>query len=558
MTKVLQYAREKNILEKPVIINALDEFSTFETQVHRLENIHGGTDGYKDRKYYHLIVSMSPEDTADLLNRKNGISTFSACVQDLIKETIEEQTFGKPGEKNKFRLLGEMSIHLDKGMDSKKDNPKLHAHIIFSSLDINTGRKFHLKDTDRWKMKQKTNELAQRYGFRVVGFENAHTKQHHKPQFDSSKTKRGSWIADLREVAEKALLSSSSLLEFYTNLSKAGVQITDKTKGARTRNDFLYTYTTKEGEQKKINGSKLSPNLSKGAVVKFFNSIEGRSNFKKTEQYSHKDIPLYYSGRIDLRNRVGRAADKATSLSSFVANLRADGVEIIERKIRGTSEKDERYSITGKDGRQYKYLAKTLNEKFSLKAMAGELNDHSFKSEISVPSSADEMKSCITEVAQNSSSIKDFCTQLQEKHDIYVYQDSINGTEVFNYRCTNCDDLEMSIVGCALQDSDIPTQDDLFSLTLEPSEKEMEENDELIITASISPSQPSSQHQESFVDVITQIIMAGENNSFKPNASSFNMDPCTSCPYADGKGDACESCMKPGASRKKIKEGRSR
>lgn len=144
--KALKYASGKNLLEHVEKRNILTDNPAKEMRATAQRYGKWNTD--KERKTFSLIISPNPSDNPT----PQQVMEITKAVLDKYFETIQ----------------GIIVLHKDKGKDSTKSNPILHAHFYGSVIDPMTGKNVHLSDSDVRKIRSWADKYAKsKFGWRA-------------------------------------------------------------------------------------------------------------------------------------------------------------------------------------------------------------------------------------------------------------------------------------------------------------------------------------------------------------------------------------------------------
>lgn len=113
----------------------------FGRQFERIQSLFEKTSG---RRYYHYILSLTPEETGTVPPEKATALGYQ----------LAEQTFGKQGYQ--FAVV------------THTDTTHVHDHIIVNAVNFNTGRKLHMTSRDLQTMKEQLNLLCRSHGLEEI------------------------------------------------------------------------------------------------------------------------------------------------------------------------------------------------------------------------------------------------------------------------------------------------------------------------------------------------------------------------------------------------------
>ena len=218
-----------------------------------------------ERKSFSIVLSPSPDD--------------SPTNEELIEvgRYLMRKYFG--------RIPYEMSIHLDRGNDAKKDKPVKHLHIYGGVIDPITGKKMHLSDSQRRRIQDDIDKyVSQKFGWMIIdrrGTSRTSTKGARRPS-----SGQYSWMEDLRRRVVAAYEKSNSFDDFRLKLKAAGVGVLLNRKDGTPRNELGFIFQSKTGEFVQCQGPRLDRMLSVLAIT---------AKWSPTPVKTHQDIK---KGRI--------------------------------------------------------------------------------------------------------------------------------------------------------------------------------------------------------------------------------------------------------------------
>lgn len=126
-TRAIDYAVDKNLLKAPIKRNLFSDKNPID-EMRETASKFGKWKTREERKSFSLIISPNPKDNPT----EEQVIEISEAVLDKFFPTIQ----------------GFLVLHKDKGKDSKKTNPILHAHFYGSVIDPITGKNIHLSNRD--------------------------------------------------------------------------------------------------------------------------------------------------------------------------------------------------------------------------------------------------------------------------------------------------------------------------------------------------------------------------------------------------------------------------
>ena len=138
---IQQYLLQEKKLRNSFISGSQVRARNFGKQFDQVQQLYGKTTG---RRYYHYILSFSPEETQQLSPRE---------VHQMGVELAEE-FFGKQGYQ--FAVV------------THTDTDHLHDHIVVNAVNLETGKKLHTSRQDLKQIKSRVNELCQSRGLQPI------------------------------------------------------------------------------------------------------------------------------------------------------------------------------------------------------------------------------------------------------------------------------------------------------------------------------------------------------------------------------------------------------
>ena len=212
---VLQEKKTNSDLVKGYEVDGMD----FGRQFERMQTLFEKTSG---RRYYHYILSLTPEETR----------TISPEKVNALGYRLAEQTFGNQGYQ--FAVV------------THTDTNHIHDHIIVNAVNFNTGRKLHMTSRDLQAMKEQLNLLCRRHGLEAIPDSG---KKIADGEYWTKRRGVDPWKQELRDVIELVGAQAKTYEEFKNTLKYDwNIEITrDTGKGM--------TYVHPSG--KKVRGKKL-------------------------------------------------------------------------------------------------------------------------------------------------------------------------------------------------------------------------------------------------------------------------------------------------------------
>ena len=212
---VLQEKKTNSDLVKGYEVDGMD----FGRQFERMQTLFEKTSG---RRYYHYILSLTPEETR----------TISPEKVNALGYRLAEQTFGNQGYQ--FAVV------------THTDTNHIHDHIIVNAVNFNTGRKLHMTPRDLQAMKEQLNLLCRSHGLEAIPDSG---KKIADGEYWAKQHGKDPWKQELRDVIALVGTQAKTYEEFKNTLKYDwNIEITrDTGKGM--------TYVHPSG--KKVRGKKL-------------------------------------------------------------------------------------------------------------------------------------------------------------------------------------------------------------------------------------------------------------------------------------------------------------
>lgn len=257
----------------------IDESRDFALQLEQTRLLYG-KNSYDERKYYHVIVSAARKDNATP-------EQHHAFAMEVAKKFFKN-----------FEFV--VATHID--------TQTVNSHIVVSATSIATGKKLHLSNGQYARMKDKVDEIGEKYGFSRLDWRKAVSERRQEGIEKTGETKaeveimkRGdvSWKDELREVIEAAKTLSATMDEFENHLMGYGVVIT-----RNTEKTLSFKHPDKE---KAIRAEKLG--FTKGEILDELAKNKRRSEHH-TNGRTEGTAGEGKSGNDSLTAREGSAGEK--------------------------------------------------------------------------------------------------------------------------------------------------------------------------------------------------------------------------------------------------------
>ena len=266
------------------------------TEFNNTKRLYGKTDG---RLFYHFVQSFSVNE-------------------NITPQTAHEIAVRFAEETEKFRGFEiVVSTHCDRD--------HIHSHFVMNSVNAESGKKFHISESEVGMLMQKSDALCREYGLSVL--KPKPPTERAKPMNDReyrSAEKGESWKIRLEAVISNAMKIASSKKHFIMLMEAEGYGV----KWTDTRKNI--TYTTPEGKACRDSKLHLTKFLKESMEYEFIYRAEITAEF-----YNRNARADYRS-----RNRTSlRGGDRAELESNDIY------AEITDRFAEG----DSRYSAYADD-----------------------------------------------------------------------------------------------------------------------------------------------------------------------------------------------------------------
>lgn len=257
--RAIQYAVGKNLLDKPIRQNLFSDKDPIKEMKETALKF-GKWSTMDERKTFSMIISPNPKDNPS----EDQVLEISQAVLDKYFPTIQ----------------GILVLHKDKGTDSRKANPVLHAHFYGSIIDPVTGRNIHLSNKDMKAIR----EWADSYAHEHFGWKSfLENTQRNRKRYGNLmmqrmiQSGRDSWMRNLVENVEEAYNGALSFSDFERRLQHRGVTM-EKDAGS---GQYRFCITT-NGKNIKVNATTISKQLDiKSLSNKFTDFVKEEPNGSK-------------------------------------------------------------------------------------------------------------------------------------------------------------------------------------------------------------------------------------------------------------------------------------
>jgi hypothetical protein len=188
---------------------------------------------------HHAVYSLDPNDPK------------SKTITDRELADIGHEFVAKVAPNHSYAVF----VHRD------RDHP--HIHIVWSSLDLETGKKYQMGPSDLRKAKEIKNEIDKAHGIAI-------TTRKPIPERIPNEVKRQldrkpdsyAWTLDLGQRIHQAVEKSDSMEDFPKHLKQLGVNVT-----IWQNKNMTFRFTDEEGKQHAKRHQKLGENYSYDTIA---------------------------------------------------------------------------------------------------------------------------------------------------------------------------------------------------------------------------------------------------------------------------------------------------
>lgn len=291
-----------------ITTNALDDERNYAEQFKETAKLYNKGNKFDERKYYHFKLSCAQSENA---TPEQSHKLAEELVQNLFSEhecVIATHT----------------------------DTETTHTHVVFNSVNFNTGKKYHCNNAAYAALKDKANELGVLNGFSSLDWREP-SKDHITTAERQIQLKGGtSWKEELREVITEALQQSTNFNDFQKHLEKYGVTLSRNTEKTIS---FIHP-----DKQKAIRGEKLGQNFTKGAITNVINQQRNRTTSPTKNTITNLNTANATTNSNTSISPINRYKEnrsrKYTTKRSIIG---------VERNIRAITTAIKTFSPTGRD-----------------------------------------------------------------------------------------------------------------------------------------------------------------------------------------------------------------
>lgn len=300
------------------------------TEFNNTKRLYGKTD---KRLFYHFVQSFSVDEN------------ISPQTAHEIAVRFAEETEKFSG----FEIV--VSTHCDRD--------HIHSHFVMNSVNAETGKKFHITESEMEMLMQKSDALCLEYGLSVLK-PKAPTERA-KPMNDReyrSAEKGESWKIRLEAVISNAMQTAASKEHFIMLMEAEGYGV----KWMNTRKNI--TYTTPEGKACRDSKLHLKKFLKENMEYEFIYRAEITAKFNnrnaRADHHRRKGSSLRSSDRAELEGNdiyakvADRVAEGDSGYPAYADNsggaeeIYGSAVEVADAVHRADQRSDR--TVSGSDG----------------------------------------------------------------------------------------------------------------------------------------------------------------------------------------------------------------
>lgn len=248
--RAIQYAVEKNLLDKPIRQNLFDDKNPIK-EMKETASKFGKWSTRGERKTFSMIISPNPKDNPT----QEQVLEVSKAILDRFFPTIQ----------------GFLVLHRDKGRDAQKTNPVLHSHFYGSIVDPISGKNIHLSNKDMKEIRAWADNFAhEHFGWSIFEMgKRSRNSYRNKMMREIVKSGHSSWMRNLTMIVEEAYNSALSFSDFERRLRNRGIspEYPDRASPIRLHFDV-------GGKEMKVNATSISSLLSWEELSKKFTELK--------------------------------------------------------------------------------------------------------------------------------------------------------------------------------------------------------------------------------------------------------------------------------------------
>lgn len=196
----------------------------------------------KGRQYYHGTLSIDPADprAASLTNKE-----LADMGESFVKDFAPNHAYA-------------VFVH--------RDEKHPHVHVLWNSVNLETGKKFHLSNADLDRSQVIKEKLDLEFGIQSTLIKKAEIQQDRVPPEVLRIIERTDtayiWTEDLKQRIINSATDSYNISDFKSRIKAVGVEVTER--GAE--NKFTYSFVDHHGKQRKLRQDKLGENYGRESL----------------------------------------------------------------------------------------------------------------------------------------------------------------------------------------------------------------------------------------------------------------------------------------------------
>lgn len=250
--KGAKYNLNKNVLEAPQRFNLFSGKKPWEEMLDTAR-MFGKWKTFDERKTFSIILSPADTDTV----KPEQLAE--------LERVIHERYF------KDYAGIG--VVHFAAGEDKKKPHPIMHGHMLYSTVNIKSGKSFHLSPREYRRIQDFVDDYVSRnFGWMVIDRTKPKTRKYSKERpSDESQ----SWVAAVAKAVDKALYSKDTynLTSFARNLQRNGIYFITKARNGAPLKSPAFGIVWKDKDFYRISGKSLGAHLTWEGLRNRFNNL---------------------------------------------------------------------------------------------------------------------------------------------------------------------------------------------------------------------------------------------------------------------------------------------
>lgn len=242
VTTVINYAAKDSIKEKDESlfygINCADNPAIVAYQMQKTKELYGKTDG---RQYKHYVLSFAENEIT-----KENAKTYA--------KKLATKCFG-----DRYEVA--VGIHIN------SNGGKIHAHFVVNSVSFMNGKKLHFSKADLEKFKVYNDNIAKKYGLKIIDRSAAAVKARGRPQMYDQKTyqqfckkTKESWLAQCAVAVHNTLKNKPKDFDDFV------MQMQTKGWHAQVRGKNI-TFVNIDDKNKKVRANTLARKINNDSLT---------------------------------------------------------------------------------------------------------------------------------------------------------------------------------------------------------------------------------------------------------------------------------------------------